>query len=173
VSLRVVGISDCVVSGTQGDVLVTHSLGSCVAVAIHDPIVRVGGLLHFLLPTSTLDPRRAAAEPFVYADTGIPELFHRAYLLSAEKKRMRVCVAGGAQVTNGAGAFNIGKRNLLACRKILWGAGVTIDGEESGGETSRTVRLDVSTGLVTLSTSVGEIHELRTRKGAQEWHITS
>jgi len=162
-----VGISDCQLSGATDAVLVTHSLGSCIAVVIHDPVAHVGGLLHFLLPSSALDPAKALAQPFTYADTGIPELFHRAYALGAEKRRLRVAVLGGAQVTDTAGVFSIGKKNQLACRKILWSAGVTIQGEETGGEVSRTVRLNVGTGVITWSTSVGATHELcTTRKGA-------
>jgi chemotaxis protein CheD len=161
-----VGISDCRLSRDPEAVLVTHSLGSCIAVAIHDPVAGVGGLLHFLLPSSAIDPAKAKAQPFTYADTGIPELFHRAYALGAEKKRLRVAVLGGAQVADAQGVFNIGKKNQLACRKILWGAGVTIQGEETGGEISRTVRLAVASGSVTWSTSVGQSYELSTRKGA-------
>jgi len=47
--------------------------------------------------------------------------------------------------------FNIGKRNCLAVRKILWKAGVMLQSENLGGTDSRTVRLDVATGKVSLS----------------------
>jgi len=145
-SLRVVGIGDALVSGDPDSVLVTYALGSCVAIAIHDPVVQVGGLLHFMLPESKGFASNGAAMPFKYADTGIPMLFHEAYRLGAEKSRMVVCVAGGAQVLDDSGVFNIGKRNLVAMRKILWRAGVMIKSEAVGGAVSRTVRLEVGTG---------------------------
>lgn len=63
------------ISNTPGTVLVTYSLGSCIAVAIYDPLVRVGGMLHFMLPDSELDPEKAQNNPFMFADTGIPSLF--------------------------------------------------------------------------------------------------
>jgi len=146
VSSLMVGVGDCKVSNSADSVLVTYALGSCIAVAIHDPIASVGGLLHFMLPESSLNPDKAGQNPFMFADTGIPLLFHAAYGLGAEKRRLVVRAAGGAQVMDDGGVFNIGKRNHLALRKILWRAGVMIHAEEVGGTASRTVRLEVSSG---------------------------
>ncbi|MCC6341829.1 MAG: chemotaxis protein CheD [Bryobacterales bacterium] len=145
-TLLTVGVGDCEVSRDASAELATYALGSCIALAIHDPVARVGGLLHFMLPESSLNPRKADLRPFLFADTGIPLLFQSVYRLGAEKRRLRVRAAGGAQVMDEDGIFNIGKRNYLALRKILWRAGVTIHGEEVGGTISRTVRLEVATG---------------------------
>jgi len=145
-TLLTVGVGDCKVSNAAESVLATYALGSCIAVAIHDPVAAVGGLLHFMLPESSLNPDKASQSPFMFADTGIPLLFHAAYGLGAEKRRLVVRVAGGAQVMDESGVFNIGKRNHLALRKILWKAGVMVHGEEIGGTASRTVRLEVATG---------------------------
>ena len=146
----VIGIGDCKVSKEPDSTLVTYALGSCIAVIIHDPVANVGGLLHFMLPESTLDPAKAARNLFMFADTGIPLLFRSAYQLGAEKKRLAVTVAGGAQMMDTQGTFNIGKRNCLAMRKILWKAGVLVQAEQLGGEVSRTVRLEVGSGKVML-----------------------
>jgi chemotaxis protein CheD len=146
VSLLTVGVGDCKVSKAADAVLATYALGSCIAVAIHDPVAAVGGLLHFMLPESSVNPYKASQNPFMFADTGIPLLFHAAYQLGAEKRRLAVRAVGGAQVMDENGVFNIGRRNHLALRKILWKAGVMIHGEEIGGTTSRTVRLEVATG---------------------------
>lgn len=145
-SLQVVGVGDAFVSRDPDSVLVTYALGSCVAVAIHDPVVQVGGLLHFMLPESKGFQVQSPPVPFKFADTGIPLLFHEAYRLGAEKSRLVVRVAGGAQVLDEDGVFNIGKRNLVAMRKIFWRAGVMIQSEAVGGAISRTVRLEVGTG---------------------------
>ena len=145
-SLLTVGVGDCKLSNAAESVLATYALGSCIAVAIHDPVAGVGGLLHFMLPESSLNLEKAGQNPFMFADTGIPLLFRTAYGLGAEKRRLVVWVAGGAQVMDEQGVFNIGKRNHVALRKILWKAGVMVHGEEVGGNTSRTVRLEVSTG---------------------------
>ncbi len=142
----VVGIADCQVSKSRDHVLVTYALGSCIAVAIHDPVAGVGGMLHFMLPESAISPVKAGENPYMFADTGIPLLFRRAYEYGAEKRRLTVRVAGGSQVMDREGVFNIGKRNYLALRKILWKAGVLVQGEDVGGHLSRTVRLDIASG---------------------------
>lgn len=144
----VVGIGDCRVSNDPQSVLVTYALGSCIAILIHDPVVGVAGLLHYMLPESSIDAIKAKQRPFMYADTGIPLLFQTAYKLGADKKRLYVAAIGGAQVMDPNGTFNIGKRNHLALRKIFWKAGVMVKTEEVGGNNSRTVRLEVATGKI-------------------------
>ena len=141
-----VGVGDCKVSNAAESVLTTYALGSCIAVAIHDPVAGVGGLLHFMLPDSALNLGKAGQNPFLFADTGIPLLLESACGLGAVKRRLTVRAAGGAQLMDESGIFNIGKRNHLALRKILWKAGVMIHAEEVGGMTARTVRLEVATG---------------------------
>ena len=156
----VVGISDCRVSGNAGDSLVTYALGSCIAVAIHDPVARVGGLLHYMLPESTLHKERSEESPYMFADSGIPLLFREAYQCGAEKRRLVVRVAGGAQLMEDGEVFNIGKRNYLALRKILWKAGVMIHAEAVGGTVARGVRLEVGTGRMLLREAAGPEQEL-------------
>lgn len=150
----VVGIGDCQVTGEPDASLVTYALGSCIAVLIHDPVSCVGGLLHYLLPDSTIDAEKAARNPFMFADTGIPALFHRAYSLGAVKSRLRVTAVGGAQAFESE-AFQIGKRNQLALKKIMWRAGVLVHHQELGGAHSRTVRMELSNGGVFLKTAGG------------------
>jgi chemotaxis protein CheD len=141
------------VSNRPGDTIVTHSLGSCIAVVIHDPDAEVAGLLHFQLPDSKSNPDRASDNPYMYADTGIPLLFKSAYKLGAEKKRMIVKVVGGSNVLDRNGFFSIGERNYVATRKILWKNGVFIDAEDVGGESWRTVRVEVATGRMLVKNS--------------------
>jgi chemotaxis protein CheD len=161
-----VGVGDCKISATPGESLVTYGLGSCIGVAIWDPQVHVGGLLHFLLPESTHDPSKATTNPYLYADTGIPLLFKGAYKLGADKRRLLVRVAGGAQVLDGDGVFNIGKRNYLSLKKIFWKAGVMIHAEETGGHVSRTLRLDLDTGRLLVQEAGAEAHEIGLRRCA-------
>lgn len=146
----VIGIGDCQVCNDPESTLVTYALGSCIGVVIHDPVAGVGGLLHFMLPESALDVERAKKNPYVFADTGLPLLFRSAYALGADKNRLSVIVAGGAQMMDTEGTFNIGKRNALALRKILWKAGVLVKSEHLGGTVFRTVRLEVKSGKVLL-----------------------
>ena len=149
----VVGIGECQVTGNAKDVLITYALGSCIGIAIHDPVAGVGGLLHLMRPESTINPERAQQSPYVFADTGIPLLFRRAYECGAQKNRLTVSVAGGAQVLDEQAVFNIGKRNHAAVRNIRWKAGLLIKSEAVGGTAARTMRLDIGTGQVWLRTS--------------------
>ena len=144
----VVDIADFKVSNDPDTILITYSLGSCIGLAIYDPAARVGGLLHFMLPESTLSPEKARANPAMFCDTGVPRLFHVAYELGAQKSRLQVKVAGGAMLLDENGTFNIGKRNYLALRKLLWKNGVLIDAEDVGGCISRTLSLNLATGAV-------------------------
>lgn len=154
----VVGVSDMKASNDPNGTLITYSLGSCIGIAIYDPLVKAGGLLHFMLPESSLDQHKAAARPFMFANTGIPQLFKAVYALGGEKRRMRVIVAGGSQVLDQKGFFNIGKRNEMAVRKIFHRNNVMIDYQDTGGNSNRTIRLNIENGQTRIQVSgKGEI----------------
>ena len=155
-----VGVGDLAVSNQPGVELVTFSLGSCIGVAIYDPVVKVGGLLHLMLPDSSINRERARVQPAVFADTGLPLLFKSAYKLGAKKGRLRVVVVGGSQVMDAAGHFNIGKRNYTAVRKIFWRNNVLVDAEDVGGNVNRTVGLRVDDGKVWLKINSRELKTL-------------
>ena len=147
---QVVDIADLQVTDDPRATLVTYSLGSCIGVAIWDSKVRVGGMLHYMLPESSLSAEKAKANPAMFADTGIPALFRATYALGAGKKSLIVRIAGGSQLLDDNGTFNIGKRNYIMLRKIFWKNGVLIEAEDVGGSLSRTVRLDVGSGRFTI-----------------------
>ena len=144
----IVGVGDMKVSNQPEDVIVTYSLGSCIGVAIYDPVAHVGGLLHYMLPESSLDGNRAKRNPYMFGDTGIPALFKSAYKLGAKKSRVKVVVAGGAQILDQKGFFNIGKRNYLILRKLFWKNNVMIDYEDVGGTYNRTKKMIISDGSI-------------------------
>jgi chemotaxis protein CheD len=163
----VVGVADCKWSPEPTDTLTTYALGSCIAVALHDPVARVGGLLHYMLPDSAIDPDKAERNPFLFADTGVPVLFEKVRQIGADRRRLTVRVAGGAQVLDPNGYFNIGKRNYLALRKVLWRTGLMIHAEHVGGTDSRTVTLDVATGRFTWRHPDGRQGELTAGRRAE------
>ena len=142
----VVNVSDARVSRDADAVLVTYSLGSCIAVSMYDPITHCGGLLHYQLPTSTLDADRARANPYMFADTGMAALLGELAALGAQPRRMQVKLAGGAEILNDSGLFSIGKRNHTAIRKILWQKGLLLSAEQVGGSEPRTLYLHVADG---------------------------
>jgi chemotaxis protein CheD len=155
----IVGMADCRVAEGAGQVLATFALGSCIGLAIYDPQTKVGGLLHYMLPDSSIDPARGKANPYMFADTGIPLLLEQLSGRGAMKRRLIVRAAGGAQMMDQQNVFEIGKRNYLAMRKILWKLGVLVHAEAVGGIRSRTVRLEISTGKMWLLEG-GERREL-------------
>ena len=115
----IVGISDMRIGNKPDDVLITYSLGSCIGVVLWDPEVKVGALLHYMLPDSSIDKDKAVSKPFMFADKGIPQMFKEIYKHGAKKSRMKVYVVGGSQVMDAAGMFNIGKRNQMIIRKMF------------------------------------------------------
>jgi chemotaxis protein CheD len=163
----IVGISDCKVTRDAEAVLVTYALGSCIAVAMHDPVSKSSGLLHFMLPESSIDSKKAGQNPFMFADTGIARLMEAMKAQGGEGKRLVVRLAGGAQLLDNQGVFQIGKRNYLAARRSLWKAGVLIAAEAVGGEVSRTTRLEVGSGRLWVREGGGIERELVRASGAQ------
>jgi chemotaxis protein CheD len=97
----------------------------------------------------------------MFADTGIPFLLQAAQEHGADKRRLLVFAAGGAQVMDDDSMFSIGKRNCLALRKALWKFGLVAHAEETGGSVARTVRMEVGTGRVWLQSPGGEQREMK------------
>jgi len=151
----VVGMGDCQVAGFPAASLATYALGSCLAVIAFDWKERRGGMLHVMLPDSSMDTARASTNPFLFVDTGVTELFSRLEKLGSPRKRLRCCVTGGASMMTGPSHFEIGKRNLLALKRTFWRLGVFIDREDVGGVESRSVRLDLATGRIDLRKGMG------------------
>lgn len=147
---HIVGIADMKISADKSDLIVTHALGSCLGLTIYDPVACVGGMLHVMLPVSSIAPDKAAANPCMFVDTGVPKLFLDGYKAGAKKHLLEVKVAGGGSQHQGEDGdhFQIGKRNFTSLRKILWRNGVLLKSYDVGGNNSRTMSLDVGTGQV-------------------------
>lgn len=152
----VVLVSDARISKDKDTQLVTYSLGSCIAVSLFDPAVNIGGMIHYQLPDSGMDPDRARRDPFMFADTGLNLLITKMMEIGADKKRMRLKAAGGAAMATGPAGFDIGKRNFLSLRKILWQHGIMMHGHDVGGASPRNMYLDIETGVVQVKTNGSE-----------------
>ncbi len=90
-------------------------MGSCIGVLIYDPEVKVGGLLHYMLPDATIDKQKAVDKPFMFATTGVPRLFKEAYNMGASKNRLLVKVVGGAQILDSAGCSILVSATISSC----------------------------------------------------------
>ena len=155
-----VGISDLAVSNKTDESIVTYSLGSCIAAIVYDPISHIAGMIHIMLPDSSIEKmakNSIAFNPYKYMDTGLPLLIKKCLAMGAKKATMSISVFGGAQVFDREDFFNIGKRNYVALRKILWSEGLLIRNEHVGGRVHRTVRIEVGTGNIILDVNKEEI----------------
>jgi chemotaxis protein CheD len=151
----VVGVGDMGVSNNPQITLSTYALGSCVAVVAYDPMAKSGGLLHLMLPDSTISPGKAQSQPAMFADTGLPLLFRSLQGLRADFSRTRIFLAGGANVLCDADTFRIGERNIIAASDYLRRNGFRIWHTALGGTINRTVHLNVGSGDITLKTPAG------------------
>ncbi|MCP4703643.1 MAG: chemotaxis protein CheD [candidate division Zixibacteria bacterium] len=155
-SFKVLGISEIQVSKTPGDILITYSLGSCIGLTAYDPVTKVGGMVHYMLPLSKIAPEKAKAKPGMFADTGVPFLLKKILELGGVKDRLIVKAAGGSELMDQNKVFNIGERNYLVLRKLLWKNNILIKAEDVGGNFSRTLKLEIDTGYTSIKTREGE-----------------
>lgn len=141
-----VGMADLQVCKSP-DVLTTLGLGSCVGVALYDPVTKVSGLLHLMLPDSTKIRNNENIAKF--ADTGIKELIHQMLLLGANKSRIVAKIAGGAQMfamKSSNDLLRVGERNIEAAKENLRNNNIRIIVEDTGLNYGRTVELYSETG---------------------------
>ena len=151
----VIGVGDMAVSNNAQTTLSTYALGSCIGVVAYDPIAKVGGILHMMLPESSISPEKALTQPAMFADTGLPLFFRSLAGLKADRSRLRIFVTGGACVLASHDAFKIGERNTKATLQFLAANCFPVRQVITGGTTNRTVHLQISDGDLTLKTPEG------------------
>lgn len=129
------------------DGVTTLGLGSCVGIALRDPVTKVGGLAHIMLPDST-EIRNSSQNIAKFADTGIVELVRQMEKLGAKKERMVAKIAGGAAMfmTSRADVVQVGKRNVDASVKKLHELKIPILANDTGENYGRTVTFYPETG---------------------------
>ena len=150
---HVVGVADLKISDNNVDEIVTYALGSCLGVTAYDPVARVGGMLHVMLPSSAIAPDKAAANPCMFVDSGIPKLFLDCCRAGAVKQRLVVKAAGGACVIGSQDDyFQIGRRNYQMLAEILARHGVPLMAVDVAGNNARTLILEIATGAVRVCT---------------------
>ena len=139
-----VGIADMKLAKGWG-ILITYALGSCIGLCFHDPRIKLGALLHVMLPLNMETGRK---NPLKYADTGIRETLRQMEAQGASRSRITVKIAGGAKMfeVNGGNLGNIGQRNIESVHTILRKEGIRLLGEYVGGSVARTMLFDVDSG---------------------------
>ncbi|MBP7552512.1 MAG: chemotaxis protein CheD [Spirochaetes bacterium] len=146
-----VGVGEYKISTDVGDVIKTYALGSCVAVIIYDKIRKIAGMLHVALPDSKVDLNKSLSSPGHFADTGLPVLIEEMKKNGAIGRDSWIKIAGGAKIMDPNSLFDIGKRNIIAIKKILWSRNLGPIAEDVGGDYCRTVGISVETGEVQIS----------------------
>ncbi len=151
----IVGVADLRVSTIVSETIITYALGSCLGITAYDPISRVGGLLHAMLPTAAIDAAKARESPFIFVDTGFPLLMEECERAGARRERLVLKAAGGACARGKEedDFFQIGKRNFVVLKKILWQNGLMLKAYDVGGNQSRTLSLEIRSGSVLLKSN--------------------
>ncbi|HEY3325192.1 MAG TPA: chemotaxis protein CheD [Planctomycetota bacterium] len=150
-----VGVGELYVSRNSNEILTTYGLGSCVAVAAYDGAACVGGLAHIQLSEPRGPADREAESVWAYAEYGVPELISQMYSAGATRQRLNIALAGGAIVADPDRYFQIGRKNILAVKRVLWQHGLIPSRQALGGTHWRTVKLHVSTGRISIQSPEG------------------
>lgn len=148
----VVKVADLNIVSGDGE-LATLGLGSCVAICLHDPVAKVAGMAHVLLPNKSLS--RNAENPAKFPQSAIPLLVEKMQGLGAEKSRLTARLVGGASMFGNlspSGAVQMGERNVVASRQVLEEQGIKITAEDTGGTTGRSIRLQAVDGALFIRT---------------------
>lgn len=147
----IVGIADMKMARREG-VLITYALGSCIGIALYDPMIHLGALIHIMLPElGTMADKNL----YKYADTGLRETIRKMTTFGGVRGRMRAKIAGGAKMFEMKGSHdlgNIGERNAISVKEILREEGIRLIGEDTGANYARTMSMDVSSGKVKIKT---------------------
>ena len=122
----------------QPDTLMTTVLGSCVAACLYDPVRRIGGMNHFLLPE---DSRR---RDISFASAAMERLVNSLIKLGAQRPRLEAKLFGGGHMLTGLP--DIGHRNGVAALAFLQGEGIPLRAKSLGGAQARRVRFWPATG---------------------------
>ncbi|MDI9644440.1 MAG: chemotaxis protein CheD [Candidatus Verstraetearchaeota archaeon] len=141
----VVGMGEAAVSKDKS--LATLALGSCVAIVLYDPVTRVGGIVHAMLPCS-----KGKRLP-KYVDTGVEILLSKLAQMEAKRNFLVSGIIGGGTIFNFGGELAIGKKNIEASRSVLRELNIPIVLEEVDGKRGRSMMLDIATGTVTVMVS--------------------
>lgn len=146
--VKIVGIGGYAISNQAGDVIKTYALSSCVAVTVHNPLKKIGGMIHIALP-HPLPAHHSAVKPTYYAALGVPYLIDQMISrYGCSPDELEICVFGGANSVWKNDNFRIGARNLKAVTTILETMHLPYTLSDVGGFLARSVELEVGSGEI-------------------------
>lgn len=145
-----VGIGEYAISKNRKDQIVTHALGSCVALIVYSPETKYTAMAHIVLPeVINGQKRRSDSQPSYYASEIVPELLE--FFISSiqcEPQLIEVSIVGGAEAINKEDVFQVGQRNVQQILSILLVYGIVPKSIDVGGNVSRTVWVDINDGSI-------------------------
>jgi chemotaxis protein CheD len=158
--MTAVNFCELKISRNPAETLVAFSIGSGIVVSIYDPVTKAGGMLSFVLPESlAMLPEKAERHPHMFADIGLPALLEALLDMGAKTENIKVVIAGGAQIMDQRAEFNIGLKNYEAVTAFFMNHNLSIDHEDIGGISRRTLSLDIGSGCNIIQTlGQGEVH---------------
>lgn len=136
--------------------LLTTILGSCIAVTLYSPRLRLGMLGHVLLPYST----GPTAYPAKFADTVVPYMISVLQSHGAKLDGLVAKIAGGACMFGNNKSMQIGDSNIEVILAALTDAGIQIAGQHTGGTIGRRVGFDLNTGALTVECIGQPVHTI-------------
>lgn len=168
-----VGLGELLVGKEPELILAANALGSCVAICAHDPVAKVGGLAHVVLPSTPAFVRvngNVENAPGKYADRALPEMIARLEKLGASRERLIFKLAGGAAVLSGSNMLgnsstvlpsrlDVGRRNVQGVLNALYQAGFFPTAADLGGPVGRNVLFCPNNGKMRVKTFGGDERE--------------
>lgn len=145
----------------EPDILTTLGLGSCVGIILYDQAIKIGGLVHIMLPNSKQIKNNENKAKF--ADTGIQFLLDKMLGKGCEKSRIIAKITGGSQMfsfQSDNDMMKIGQRNVLATKEVLNFLKIPIIAEDTGGNYGRTIEFHTINGNLIIKTIGHGVHEI-------------
>lgn len=144
-----IGIGEYAITDVKDEKIVTHALGSCVALIMHCPKTKCTAMAHIVLPEQDVNHQRVIEREAYFADDIVPKLVNffkkRSY---CSNKDLKVLLVGGAVSSNKSDLFKVGERNVSKVKSILDSHQIKYDASEVLGRYSRTVEIEIETGDV-------------------------
>jgi chemotaxis protein CheD len=138
--------------------VVTTVLGSCVSVCLWDPLTKIGGINHYMLPFWNGE---GLASP-KYGSIAIPKMVDKMLELGSAKRNLRAKMFGGGEVLRVTGAvMHIGERNVLLAQDMLEQANIPIVASDVGGQTGRKIIYNTQTGSVYVKKLIHQIDDVK------------
>jgi len=148
----IVGVGDMAVSNGANVTISTYALGSCVGVVAYVVNSNTGGMLHVMLPDSSISPQKADSQPFIFADTGITKFISSLESFDIDPESLKVVIAGGANIMSENDAFRIGDKNVESVKRQLELNKLVLIEESLGGLSNRTLHFNMKNAALVIKT---------------------